>query len=582
MEMSAPAAGLAAAERLLHSRRYAEALAALDERAGSAETLRLRRRVLARLGRHGEAAEAGGRLLASGAGTAEDRFRQAQILVECGAWAEALDAALAAWDATGPDHRLVAPLAQAALADAALARRLPGDGREDGTLAPPVPVPGRIFVPQRLPHYAALDADHPGTMGMLHRVPGLDLHEPAAPDGGWLGRLRTAVEAARPVVDALTGLHPLITRDAAARYLGGRLVAALPDAAGASFDFLTNTPLTVGQRPFVLWYDVLPTLFQPFAPFDDADISADASPLYWIVRAFLESDRCVGLITHYPVDGNPLDRFFGSPAIRRKLVYVNPREVETAGPAAPARQDRPPRRLLFTSSRNHTDEGFYYRGGVDVLCAFLDLAEEWVTLELILRTPLPATLGTELRRRIETHPRVRWLPDPMPAEAYSALVASADLFVMPAGVLYRNGVIHAMKEGLVPVVPDVLGMADLVRHDHSGVIVSGRARMLQLGDDPPSVRQDLTDLLRATEAPCDPVFFTAFKDALRSILTDPAAARLGRAARTAVAGWSGQRDLEALGACLRQASELAELQARHGEPVRLPRQGGIARPGRHA
>jgi len=563
----------AAIRLLIQSRQYAQALVALDSAGGAwplADVIRLRRQCLARMGRFAEAASTGARLLADKAAGPDDLLRQAQLYIECGAWAEAMDAAMAGWEA-GEDHRLVAPLAQASLAQPELARRLPA-----GAPLPAAASTSMIFAPQRLPHYAALDADHPGTMGMVRNARNLEFHVPACPQGDWLRGLPAAVEATLPVVEQVRAMHPRIDRGAAARYLGARLVSALPDCGGGALDFLTNVPMTVGQRAFVLWYDVLPTLFQPFQPFDDTHVSAANSPLYWIVRGYLESPYCLSVITHYALENNPLLQLFRSPTIRDKLVYIRP--CETEGPSfqsapKPSGGAERPLRLLFTSSRNFTEEGFYYRGGVDVLNAFLDLVEEGAHIELVLRTPLPETLSERLRKAVHDHPRIRWVPGYLPAEDYEALFASADIFAMPASVLYRNGVAHAMRLGLVPLVSDIAGMEDLVQDGDTGIVVRGRGHMLRIDRDPPGVRQDLLPVLRANDRPCDPKFFAALKEALRAQMADRASLdRLSERARATAAGWSWHRDLDAFESCLGRALAQAQEMRRRSIPLHLPRQ----------
>ncbi|HYD30448.1 MAG TPA: glycosyltransferase [Azospirillaceae bacterium] len=559
---------------LIRSRRYADALGELgraENEMPDGNAIRLRRQCLARLGRFEEAADVGRELLARGLAEPEDLFRQAQLFVECGAWSDAVDVALRGWDVQ-EDYRLAGPLAQAALACPSLIRRLPS-----GNPAPSRAPSDRIFVPQRMPYYAAADADHPGTMGMVRNARGLCFHVPAHPQEGWLGGLATTVEATLPILEQVLAMHPLIDMAAAARYLGGRLVSALPDADGAALDFLTNIPITIGHRPFVLWYDVLPTLFQPFQPFDRTAISAATSSCYWIVRGYLEAPHCLAVITHYALEGNPLLRLFRSAVIRDKLVYVRPCEAEEAPttpvPRRPRDDERQPVRILFTSSRSFTGEGFFYRGGVDVLNAFLEVVDECGGIELILRTPLPATLSERLRDAVLRHPRINWIDGYLPPDEYERLFASADVFILPTSVLYRNGVVMAMKHGLVPLVSDVIGMEELVRHGETGVMVHGRRHLLRVDDDPPGVKQNLEPVLKATDRPSDPAFFAAFKDALRALVADRATLeRLSHAAHAAAESWSGQRDLEAFEACMGRSLAQADTMRRRGERLRLPRQ----------
>ncbi|WP_454021026.1 glycosyltransferase [Azospirillum sp. Marseille-Q6669] len=561
---------------LLRSRRYGDALRYLENTAENvprSEFESLRRQILARMGRFRDAAEAGFAALEAGATSVDDVFRQSQILIECGAWENAFRLALDGFARAPAEHRFLGPLAQAALAAPHLLDQLYGAMPKTAS-APPL-FPRRFFIPQRMPYYTVFDADHPGTTGMLTRTQGLDIHFPSQPDPGWLNKAASEVERTLPTVEALCAAHPKISRADAARFLGAKLIATLPDAGGSGLDFLTNLPLTTGHRPFVLWFDVLPALFQPFVPFDSLAVSSEESPLYWMMRTLLESNYCLSIITHYPLDGNPLTRLFRSTPIAEKLVFVNPCEAELVDGEVSRPPPKPmdgPLRLLFTASHRFTDEGFFYRGGVDVLCAFLDLAEEHEDIELVLRTPLPATLSPRLRAAAAAHPRIRWMPEPLAKEDYQRLVARTHLFVMPASVVYRNGVVHAMKDGIVPVVSDIVGMDALVENGVTGVVVPGRGGVLEIADDPPGVRQDLCPILWATDRPCDPAFHSAFRAALHRLIKDRAtlAAMSARASVAARQTWSSAPHMETFRSCMIAAADRAEAMWRTEEPLRLP------------
>lgn len=557
---------------LIRTRHYDEALSLLpaDDGGSDIALLRLRRQCLARMGRFAEAAEAGRAVLAREP-EPEDGFRQAQILILCGFWEEAATVALAGWRRHPEDYRFVVPAAQAALADPALlalfdAERPTSAPAEDA-------VSGRLFLPQRLPFYAAFDADHPGSMEMVRRTRNIVPVMPQTLRDGWQDMVSACIWEALPLVAAVADLPPAVGRAAAACYVGARLPVLLADAGGAGLDFLTNVPFTLGQRPFVLWYDIVPTLFQPFQPFDSTDISP-ADPWFWIIRAFLESDRCLSILTHYATGTNPLARLFASPRIARKLVQVVPYETDGAIPTGEVRRPAAkPRRLLFTTSYAFQDEGFYYRGGVDVLAAFLTLAEEFPDIELILRTPLPVTLGAHLRKAVERHPRIRWLPGYLPAEEFHALVEGAHLLLLPSGVNYRNVVVHALKCGVVPVVADVLNMDELVTDGETGVIVSGRSSLYRV-DETGRVVQNLLPLLQATDAPADPAFHTRFVDAVRRLLADGGEIdRLSRSARAAAARrWEASANLHVFERILEEAMERAGRLHRQGGLVHLPLQ----------
>lgn len=521
---------------LIRSRHYESALINLDSgllAASSDDRLRLRRQCLARMNRKAEAAAEGQRLLETHDATAEDAYRQAQLLLDNENWEAALDAASIALAQTPDDPRLVIPLAQAVLAEPSLYDRLAamlrvahGAAEQAGPKAVPTQTtarPGRIFVPLRLPYYRSYDAAHPGTMGMLEQAGGLDIFAPAMAPPPW-PRLLPAVRRAMSLIKPLTALHPLVDRAAAARYIADRLPTLMVDAGHAQFDFLSNLPMTLGQRPWVLWYDIPGTLFQPFQPFESTDVRAMTTPWYWILRAFLESKRCLRIITHYPIADNALSLLFRSKIIDSKLVFINPCHSRGSSPRpTPLRRgtegDRPIR-MLFTSSFHAREEDFFYRGGVDVLTAFLDLADSF-DIELILRAAIPSTLGPNLRHRALNHPRIRWITGFVPDPEYQALIQECDLFLLPSVVLYRNGLVQAIRAGQVPVVSDMPGIEPLVK-GANGIVVPGRRRLTILDATTQTLRHEWHYLLQAVEVPADSEFQQAFAAALRRLLANPA------------------------------------------------------------
>jgi glycosyltransferase involved in cell wall biosynthesis len=526
--------------RLIRSRQYARALEQVDNPAtiaSESERLRLRRQCLARMRRFEEAAVCGQALLrhVGSMAEAEDYFRQSQLLLECRRWSEALETALRAAAKTPGDDRLAIPLAHAVLAESSLFDRLaeglsglpPDDNHHAVTeQAEPRTSSRWIFVPLRLPYYRPYDGAHPGTMGMVERAVDLGFHIPDRMPAAWRDTLLPALRHALTIIEPLMAIHPVVDRAAAARYVADRLPSLMADSGGARIDFLSNLPMTLGQRPWVLWFDVLGTLFQPFQPLEETCITR-RTPCYWIIRAFLESKGCLRIITHYPIDNHPLDTFFNSRSISGKLVFINPSHTlgnPATPPSRPApaigRCGRKPVRMLFTSSFQSRDEGFFHRGGVDALAAFLELAQEHEDVELVIRAKLPLILGDDLRTKALEHPRILWIENHMPSEDYRALMASADLFLLPAVVLFRNGLAQAMEAGQVPVVADVAGVDSLVHSGENGIVVPGRRTLTTLDGSAGILRHNWVPLLQAVDAPADPAFYAAFTNALRHLLAN--------------------------------------------------------------
>lgn len=525
--------------RLINSRRYAQALARIDDLGsvvGETEKLRLRRQCLARMRLFKDAAICGDALLRhhADAAQAEDCFRQAQILLECRNWPGALEVALAGSVQAPEDARFMVPLVQAVLGDPSLFDRLAegiarlfllpgtaaiGSAGRQSQVSPCRRDPPQIFVPLRLPYYRPYDGAHPGTMGMVERATGLSFHIPDRMDDPWWRSVMPALRSALPLIESLMELHPSVDRAAAARYVADRFPTLVADHGGARLDFLSNLPMTLGQRPWVLWFDILGTLFQPFQPFENLVVGRQ-SPEYWIVKGFLESPFCRRIITHYSIDNHPLDALFCSNVITNKLVFINPYHSlgGLSRRLSDCRADSKILRMLFTSSFQNRDEGFFHRGGIEVTTAFLELSQDHEDIELVIRGSIPDTMDPELRKCIIKHPRIRLIETPLPEREYQELMSSVDIFLLPSVVLFRNGLVQAMQAGQVPVVADVEGIGTLVRDGENGLVVPGRRALSRVDRDTGTVRHDWLGLLQAVSAPTDPEFYTAFKEKLRSLI----------------------------------------------------------------
>lgn len=513
------------------------------------------------MGRFAEAAAVGEEALAAGADDVEDFFRQAQILLRAGEPVRGAERALGALS-RAPDPRYLAPLVEAILLCPELEERAHAVVEAVAPprpLAQPVPAGGAIHVPMRLPYYAPLAGDHPFVMGLVRLCPDLDFRI-ADPRPAPLCRFRDTLALAKRRFSELRQVHPAVTAESAAAYVASRFEAALYDAPGCRIDLLSMAVTGLGERPFVLVFDYLPVLFQPFFPYEDTRVGPD-HPFYWIVRHTLEAPECRAIIVTYRSSTEMLAGFFDSPAIRDKCVFVNPcfsLDETTASPSNPSIRPKEPGDdlvLLFTASRNTADETFYARGGVDVLAAFAVLAEEEPRLRLLLRTPLPRTLGPRLRALVHEHPRIEHYPEPLPWDRYRGLFERADLFLLPGVTAYRNGLVQAMGWGVVPVLSDGAHMAELVEDGETGVIVPGRARRSGLEPGGKCFVQDWTALLQATDGPADPAFFEAFVDALRTLIRSPE--RLASLQRTNLAADHAYRmssaDLERFAQVLRHA-----------------------------
>lgn len=516
----------AAVRRRCTAGRFADGLALLDRFspvAANIELRALRRLCLARLGRTAQAATVADSIAADSSDP-EDWFRCAQLLNRTGRHADALRWALRALLIQPFNPRVVEQVAHAALADPACAVATM-DALAPLTTAgadPTVRGQGRLLVPQRLPHYAPFDGDHHAHMGLIAGLQslGVDIIDPAEWRGayGLADALPMAMASCREIIASHAGIDPAH----AAEYVANRLASVLVPQGVWPLEFVTAVPMTLGQRPWVLWFDILPTLFSPFIPLESASID-DRSPWYWITRHVLESPGCRTIFSHYPRSRGQIAEFFHSREIANKTIHVNSCDRSNAmvRPIREPAKSKPRITLLFSCSRSQSDSGFYYRGGVDVLLAFQRLAERFPSVELVLRSPLPDTLAGPLKRLARTHPRITWIPHFLEEQRHHDLLATSDIFMMPGAVLYRNGIMEALRMGIVPVLGDPPGVDEIVEHGKNAIVVRGRGHRMAIDPWTSRLHVDLLSMQRASAASADPDFFEQFVTALDALISDP-------------------------------------------------------------
>jgi glycosyltransferase involved in cell wall biosynthesis len=528
--------GPARAADLFLAGRTEEALTALAPDDAGHAALSWKRRLLANLGRLEEAAAAGAAVLSHPDAGADDHLHLGEIYARLGRWTEAAKQAAAA--AVDPvDPRPLCLTIAAALADPALR---PAAAPLSPSLSPLTlsQAPPRVALPGGLAAPAFSDAKHPMVHATLMAADGVEFTRARPISGPAAAVMLGKFDLCRAAYEGLLTAVPGVAADVAARYVGHRALSLLNQVDGPALDLLTVTPMTVGQRPYLLLFDVLAGLFQPFLPFNRMTVPDRSCSWLRIIRAWLESPHCVGIYAPYAGATDLLGGFFDSPEIARKSMMVDHLPSDAARRAAagappppqPVSSDRPAR-LLFTASALEPADKFLFRGGVYALCAFRTLAARFPGLRLVMRTPLPTALDPVLRDFALNHPDVQVIQQPLDDADYFRLFADADVFLSPSAALYMNSVLNAMRFGAVPVVSDVFGADELIRPNRNGVLVRlERGARIDLSRG--AVEQDFSSFQRL-DGPGDPVFFHNYCDALADLLADPQ--RLAALSRQAMA-----------------------------------------------
>lgn len=529
--------GPARAASLFFAGRVEEALAALAPDDASRSALSWKRRLLANLGRLEEAAAAGTAVLSHAEADADDHLHLGEIYARMERWAAATEQAAAAGACAAADPRPLCLTIAAALANPALrpaaarvARPVCASPPPATRQAPRVALPGGGASP------TFSDAKHPMVHATLTAAKGVEFTWAQPVSGSPAAVMLGGFHQCRAAYEELLAAAPGVDAGAAARYIGHRALSLLNDVDGPALDLLTVTPMTVGQRPFLLLFDLIAGLFQPFLPFNRMTVPGRSCSWLRILRAWLESPHCVGIYAPYAGAADLLGGFFDSPEIARKSVMVDhlPSDAARCGAAGTPAQPRAPdaerpASLLFTASALEPADKFLFRGGVYALCAFRALSARFPGLRLVMRTPLPQALAPELRKFALDHPAVQVIEQPLSDDDYFRLFTEADIFLSPSAALYMNSVLNAMRFGAVPVVSDVFGADELIRRDHNGVLVPlerGTRIDLSLG----AIEQDLR-AFQCLDGPGDPVFFHNYCNELAGLLSNrPRLARLSRQA----------------------------------------------------
>jgi glycosyltransferase involved in cell wall biosynthesis len=240
----------------------------------------------------------------------------------------------------------------------------------------------------------------------------------------------------------------------------------------AELAFLTSVPYTYGQSPWVIEVEDATTLFFPYLHNGrTAGLDVRSSPYFPVVKAMLEADHCRGIVTHMRSTAEMLPVLFQSEKIARKVTY------SPLGVRLPARyqehdDEGGPVNLLFTNSWHQNPQGFFLRGGLDVLEAFDVLRRRYPQVRLTIRAVLPWL--EERHIRIIESGWVRVMPWFVPAGRMDELQRESHIYLLPAARIHIVSVLQAMSYGQAVVVSDGWGMDEYVEHGRNGLVVPGR------------------------------------------------------------------------------------------------------------
>ena len=241
-------------------------------------------------------------------------------------------------------------------------------------------------------------------------------------------------------------------------------------------------------------------------------------PAFWLLKAYFEHDSCRAIFSHLPDTCDAIKSLFNSEEISRKVRYV---------PFGLARRSRAPIgrsstsndrcRVLFTSSFNQQDVSFYSRGGLYVLTSFLELADKYKNLELVIRATIPLDLPRELSTALFTHPRIVLMSRRVSENELDDLFASTDIFPLITYTIHCLSLVRAMDSGCACIVSDAPDYDGLVQDEETAIVVKGRRGIIYDRDPRTKLVRDDVPTLRAF----DSSYAARVTNAFERLIADP-------------------------------------------------------------
>jgi len=397
----------------------------------------------------------------------------------------------------------------------------------------------RVVAPWRTPIFQWLGGDHPMMTSLLAPRDGyefvLDLPAPDADHRAIAAAERDAL------VEELVLAVPSVPRDAIVQFAESRdlesqaqIVAAAPD-----LTLPHSMPFVYGQRPWMTHIEELMTLFAPFLWHGKTgNVDVRATPVWQLVRAMLESDRCRAVSSHLRHSHAYIGRLFDSPKIQAKSHYIPfgiafPPELQARiDSAQDARATRTGCTFLFTNSWGQQDESFVLRGGMETLAAFGALVARRPDCRLILRTQIPKMFGPEFETFVRSIPNVEIVDTRLGFAEFVELFLRADVFLIPSCGLHTVSLLQSMACGAATIASDAPAVDEFLTDGETGIAVKGRLGRTSWYDAWGFLNQTFEPLLKSYDA----AFSANLGSAMEALADDRALRlRLSRAGRAHVA-----------------------------------------------
>ena len=368
----------------------------------------------------------------------------------------------------------------------------------------------RIFLPFDLAAFKDLNSNHPLPVSLtLPRYQDVEFVRALAkaPVGAAATTLNRAAAFADDLRKQIKG--PQLSDDVLLAFITTReLTSQTRYDTTADLAFFHTAPVLINQMPYLLHIESITTLFAPLLlEGGTRDVELYRQPVYWFIRAMLESESCRGIFTNLRHTKAQVDRVFDSGIISNKTrhipagPYFKPAQEARIAAGFARKRDKQDIEILFTNSWHQRAPNFVFRGGVDLVTAFLQVERTFPNLRLTLRTTWPDGMEPALTKAVHEHPKITLLPDMLSDDEILELFIRADIFFLDAASLHSISLLRAMYCGAACVVSNAPGYDEYVTHGETAVVVPGRREKIY-SEDPSSgwLRTDFSPMLSVTTA----------------------------------------------------------------------------------
>ncbi|MBI3505847.1 MAG: glycosyltransferase family 4 protein [Proteobacteria bacterium] len=394
----------------------------------------------------------------------------------------------------------------------------------------------RVAAPWRTPIFQWLGGDHPMMTSLLAPRAGyeflLDLPVPDA------GHRATAAAERDALVAELVAALPGISREAIVQFAESRDLESQAQIAAAAPDLTLphSMPFVYGQRPWISHIEELMTLFAPFLWHGKtANVDVRSMPVWHLVRAMLESDRCRAVSSHLRHSHEFIGKLFDSPKIQAKSHYIPfgvafPPEIQARIDAAQAaRETRGGCTFLFTNSWGQHDESFVLRGGMETLAAFGTLVARRPDCRLILRTQIPKLFGPDFEKFVRGIPNIEIVDTRLGFGEFIDLFLRADVFLIPSCGLHTVSLLQAMACGAATIASDAPAVDEFVTDGETGIAVKGRLGRTAWYDQWGFLNQTFEPMMKSYDAAFSENLHASMDELARDRVRRLALSRAGRA-----------------------------------------------------